>query len=273
MRYILAFNFFALKPKTGWKNVLSVGVILLIPIVGQMVVYGYRSFVFEDLDDDPDKRYHRDFSFNHFSDYLARGLWIALIQIAAQLILGVGSYIAMLAIMLGGGLQGAPMPVMIGLVVGWVLSLMAASLVVAMILWPMEIHAALKQPFQFGAALAFARTFQSAMWKECLAAILSFLVLAAVFSTACYLVVAGLAVGVGFALGSAVSPEVGILVGALIYVGLFLVLFLPFIGILTMANGHILAQLYSVYVDKGGEPLRVRDPFEADPMLDRRDEE
>lgn len=266
MRYLLAFNYFLFKPKTGWKNALCVGVCMVVPVVGLMIVLGYRAHVIEDLDDDPDKRYHRDFELNKLGDYLTRGVWPGLLQFGVQMLLAVVIYSVMIAVILSGMAANNPAALVILVVLGIVLTAFLA-VAAAMLLWPVEIYAALRRDFEFGKAFSFARIFVAAMWRECLATILAFTVLSMVFGGIVMTVLGIIAGGVGLGLGYGVDPMVGMVVGfVLFYGGLFLLSFFMQ-ATLTMANGHLLAQLYVVYVNKGGQPLRERDPFERDPSL------
>jgi Protein of unknown function (DUF4013) len=266
MRYLLAFQFFLFKPKRGLWNAIQVGIALIVPVAGQMVVMGYRSLVIEDLDDDPDKRYHRDFELNKLGDYLTRGLWQGLIQFAAQFLLIGTMYATMIGVAVSGGLLGSTTGMIILGVVGTVVMFVLA-IALAMFLWPVEIYAALRPPFDFKKAVAFSRTFVAAMWQECLAAIAAFTVLSMVFAMLLWVVVVLISGIIGLLLGYGVDPAVGFVVFMTMYMIFWIIGIIVLQAVFTMANGHILEQLYGVYVEKGGEPLRDRDPFERDPML------
>ena len=87
MRYWAAYKFVWTSPK-GWMNLLMAGICTLIPIVGMLVLVGYlRDVLLSRLDTlDDDSIGYPDFDFNHFGDYLMRGLWPFLVSAVASLV-------------------------------------------------------------------------------------------------------------------------------------------------------------------------------------------
>lgn len=84
MEFGLAFRY-AIDRTGGWTNVLLITVCFLIPIVGPIVMMGYRAEVAEALIRDPDLRRHPLFKFDRFAEYLSRGVWAFLIALVVSI--------------------------------------------------------------------------------------------------------------------------------------------------------------------------------------------
>jgi hypothetical protein len=225
MQYVKAFTFAAKKPGTGWKNLLLASVCLLIPVVGQIGVLGYRGFAASDLDEDPDLEYHRDFDFNKFGDYLGKGIWQFLFQFFAGTFV-LGAWYAGMAAALIGLAPKDPITAFAIIGVGY-LFLVVMIFLATMLLWPLELYAAMSEQFKFGRAFAFASVFARTMWVEMLLALIVCTILRGI------VVVLGL---------------LACCVGAY-----------PALVISSLAEMHILVQLYRHFVDKGGTPIRDLD--------------
>jgi hypothetical protein len=236
MQYGKAFTFAITKPKTGLQNILLGVVCLFIPIIGQIVWLGYRGYVASDLEDDPDLTYHRDFRFDRFSKYLTRGVW----QFLAQLLLGsivmvgyIGMFIAMMATTAGtpgpaaGAGPGGPPAMVLAILIGGYAAIFLLVVIGTFFIWPLELYAALAEEVSVSRAFAFAGRFVRLMWGEMVVAVIVYFILSLVT----------------------------MLLGALACcVGLY-----PAIVIMSLAEIHIMVQLYRSYLDKGGMAIRDLD--------------
>ncbi|MGL4423571.1 MAG: DUF4013 domain-containing protein [Gemmataceae bacterium] len=231
MKYWLAFTFAWNKPKSGKMNILMMTLMLFIPIVGPIVLLGYRNTVAEDLDDDPETKYHRDFKFEKFTDYLTRGVYQFVMQFVMQVVIGGGFYIVLLGGMMTAQSQKWSPELLLIFVGICYLLFFLVILITTMFMWPMEMYASLNRKFQLGEGIRFTKTYLRTMWKETFLAIIVYMILSMVV----------------------------VLIGALLCcVGMY-----PALSIMMMANGHILVQLYKSYVNQGGEPLRYRDELDG----------
>jgi hypothetical protein len=227
MDYLKAYTYFAKKhPKHGWNNLLFGVVCQLIPIVGPIVFYGYRMDCAQDLEDDPEQLHHRHFDFNNFGHYLMRGLPVFVMQLVA----------GMIAAIVGGGLgvlvwSIAPsndpgFRLLFGAVAGYAFYFLSLFAVIAVV-WTLECHVAISGRFRVGEAFAFAGKFLPLMWKRLILSVFIYFF-------------AGVILG---------------LLGTLMcFIGLYLVL-----PIMAMAEGHMIVQMYTRFLEKGGEPIpRIR---------------
>lgn len=226
MEYIKAYTFFARKPKTGLTNLMFGALCAfsqgIVPFIGLIVWLGYRSYAASDLEEDPDLEYHRDFTFDKFADYLGRGVWQFLIQLVVG---GVAGCIAVGAVLAGvfAVSQSDPNLIPLAALAGYLVY--AVVIVLAtLLMWPLELYAALSEEFSVGRACSFAGRFARLMWGEMLVAIIVYFLLTTLV----------------------------MLVGVL----LCCVGSLPAFAIVSMAEVHILVQLYRRYLDKGGEAIR-----------------
>jgi hypothetical protein len=233
MQYGKAFTFAIKKPGKGLQNILLGVVCLFIPIVGQIVWLGYRGGVASDLDEDPDLLYHRDFDFNKFSDYLGKGVW----QFLAQLLLGCLLMIPYVAMFIGMFTVGQNDPAMFAIVMLGGYGLMFVFVVLGtFFIWPLELYAALSEKVSVGRAFSFAGQFARVMWWEMLVALIVYFFL------------------------SFLTMGLGLLACC---VGVY-----PAVAVMSLAEVHILVQLYHVYLEKGGTPIR-----DLDAIHDLADEE
>jgi|SRR5579872_5439312 len=84
MQYSLAFRYI-LDRTGGLVNLLLIVVCEFIPIVGPIVLLGYKAEVAVALIHDPDMQRHPKFDFDRFVEYLTRGLWPFLIALGLTL--------------------------------------------------------------------------------------------------------------------------------------------------------------------------------------------
>jgi hypothetical protein len=196
-------------------------VCVLIPVIGPIVLLGYRAEMAEDLDRDPRLEEYPNFDFNRFIDYLTRGIWPFLMQ----LIVGVGSMALMLVVAVAGfvAYKATDEPV-VGFSVGGLLFI-PVMLLSILVLWPMELHTQLSGKFEFGQALSFMSRMLGRVWGQAILAALAL-----------------------WFLGSVV-----VLLGyAACFVGVY-----PAMVIVGMAEQHLIGQLYRLYLDEGGVPIGV----------------
>jgi hypothetical protein len=232
VKYIQPFTYFARKPKTGFNNVLMGCVCTLIPVIGPIVLLGYRAEVMDHLERDPEMKDHPDFKFDHFMRYLQRGLW---------------PFLANLIVSLGILMPG----IIIGIVVGIAVTVnsserlfgMVAAAAVTIVFvfltkifaWPMEIYAMKTKQFQPVAELRFALVFLRKVGFETLVSLFIFNMMS----------------------------QALLIVGLLMcYVGMY-----PAASVVSMAEQHIMTQLYLRYLDEGGEPIGGSHEFD-DPDRD-----
>jgi hypothetical protein len=219
MQYFKPFTYFALKKPGGWKNVLLAAVCVLIPVVGAIVLLGYRAEIAEDLDRDPRLEEYPDFDFNRFVDYLSRGVWPFLMQ----LIVSVAVLVPLALLVLVGVLVAyATDEPLIGFGIGGLL-LVPVIVLAMLVLWPLELHAQLTGKFDFGRALAFTGRYLKRVWGQALMAAVA------------YWFFSVLLIPIGY-----LACIVGVYPAAII---------------VSMAQQHYVAQLYRLYLDEGGEPI------------------
>jgi len=91
VHFRLAFGFF-INRIGGGTNLLMLTLCQFIPVVGPIVLAGYRARAAVSLIRDPDLLAHPKFDWDHFSEHLMRGLWPFLmgmiVALAAFLVMG-----------------------------------------------------------------------------------------------------------------------------------------------------------------------------------------
>ena len=229
MQYLQPFLYFARKPRTGFINVLCACLCPFIPIAGVMILLGYRSQVSEALERDPDLKDHPDFEFGKIGAYVQSGIGPFL----ARLVYSVFAVppAAAVAVATGIGTHAlAPEP-LLAIAVGF-LAFMSLMLLGMTLLWPMEYHAQVTGKFSPLAEFRFALGFARLCWLPTLVAVLMF---------------------------SMFSSIVSLLGLMLFYIGLY-----PAYVIQNMAEQHLMSQLYLLYLEEGGEPIRTFAEVEDD---------
>src|SRR5262245_57238028 len=138
MQFFKPFTYFIRKPG-GFTNVLYGCLLVLIPVIGPIILLGYRAEVAESLEKDPNLEDYPDFDFNRFLDYLMRGVW----PFVAELVVTCVALVLLgLATVAGVAVWMATEEWMYGVLVGAVL-LIPVTLVTTLLMWPMELHAQL----------------------------------------------------------------------------------------------------------------------------------
>jgi hypothetical protein len=174
-----------------------------------------------------------DFTFERFTEYLARGVWPFLVSLVVNLpvglCLGLVMYIGMIALFLAGQHSGVAVALgMCALVFLYVFVLA----VMAIVSKPFYLRAGLSRDFASAFSMTFFRDFLSRVGKE--------VVLATLFlaGTGTILMIAGVLA---------------------CYIGLF-----PAVALLMFAQHHIDYQLYALYLERGGTPVEPKPTRERD---------
>lgn len=227
MDYLRAYSFVFVSPR-WFLNLLFEFVCQMIPVIGPIVLLGYRYEVIQELHISGGKRYP-DFDFNRFMAYATRGLWPFIVQMLASLPLTLAlvfAYFFMIAAVFAL-VDQTNADVIIPLTFGtFFLFIVAASLALAVVLIPTALWAGLAQDFKPGAIWNFLREFCSlVLWD---------MILALLVNTV-------LAIFVAFA---------GML--------LFCVGYLFAIVLIVMAQTHLTWQLYELYLERGGTEVPLK---------------
>jgi hypothetical protein len=228
MRYLRSYQFIFDSPK--WLPNILFGVLCqLLPMIGPIVWLGYEFDVLEAKHRRGDEDDYPDFSFDRFVPYLVRGIWPFLVNLVMSLplvlimmVLWIGGVTLAAALTQGQG--GAAVAVVFFLAFAF---LLAGSLVLGVVLAPMYLRAGLSQDFASAFSLGFVRDFLGRTWKEL---ILSQLFLMA---TSVPLVLLGM---------------------ALFCVGLY-----PAAAVVGLAGHHLYYQLYELYLERGGDPIPLKE--------------
>ncbi len=219
MQYTKPFTYFVNK-RNGFTNLLYCSVCVLIPILGAIILLGYRAEMAEDLDRDPDMQDYEDFDFNRFTEYLSRGVWPFLMQLIVSLVMS-----AVMILVFGIGFAAAALTKqpLVGFAVGGLL-MIPVILATMLLLWPLELHTQLTARFEFGRACGFASRLLGRVWGQ------------AAVAAVVYWLLSSVTVLIGY---------------AALCIGVY-----PAVVIIGMAQQHFAVQLYRLYLDEGGEPIR-----------------
>lgn len=221
----------------GFLCFLSTGVI---PIVGQLVFFGYQFEIIEALLMARGARY-LDFDTNRFGDYIGRGIWPFLVQLLFGMIVIVPgilfTYVGAIAVgALGAAIGGqdAGVPLAIIFVVLFFCTAMLCLTLLSMLTIPMTIRAGLSQDFGQAFNIGWAVNFIKKTWVEML---LSGLFIMA--SSMLFMPLGLLACGVGV-----FAAQVIVMLG----------------------YTYFQYQLYALFLARGGEPIPLK-PRLAQPMM------
>jgi hypothetical protein len=208
-------------------NVLLAALCGLIPLLGPIVLLGYRYEIVESFVKNPGAMYP-DFSFNRFGDYLGRGIWpflvlllVGLLAIPLVLILYfVFIVVALLTASISEALAGVV--VILGFLLYWASILLMTALLGALGM-PMALRAGLTKDFGAAFDMGFMKQFFGLVWKETL---LGFIVLY---------------------LANALLGIAGLMV---LCIGIY-----PAIAIAMLAQSHLEFQLYRMFLSRGGAAI------------------
>jgi hypothetical protein len=225
MEYRRAYTYLFSRP--DWiQTVLLLAVCVLIPVVGVLVLLGYRSEQLDDwLDEGTDEKV-RPFDFNRFADLLMRGVWPFLYQLIIGMVFGAllgVMYIGVFMIAFGFANNKEPLLFFLILMLFYVF-VFFVQVIVKFLSWPFVLHGQVSGKFDFGAAWTFAKDFYSKI---------------------------GIANLGGIALCCMIIDVICIIIGMLLFcIGVY-----PAAAIVMMAEGHILWQLYRRHLERGGSSI------------------
>jgi hypothetical protein len=169
------------------------------------------------------------FTFNRFSQYLSRGIWIFLVQLILQMVVAIPLSFLSFAVMFVGMILARDTP---GLAAVCWLPIMfisfVAGILVAIVQWPMNIYIGIRQKLEFGPMWTWTKAFAKSMYKEVAISLLFLMAFATILSPLGYL-----------------ACCVGIFV-----VGAFAM----------MVQHHLQFQAYALYLERGGERVPERYP-------------
>jgi len=229
LQFIEAYSF--IKSSPNWMTNILLGLVCqFIPFVGPIVFIGYEFELIESLHRDR-RRQYPDFDFGRFSVYLMRGVWPFLVGLCAGLVI---TPVFWLLMFLPVGLAAAAGNEETAGVLAGLASLVSMAfmlvgmLAMMLVLTPMMLRAGLAQDFAAGFNFEFIYDFIRRMWKE---ELMSWLFLW--FSAMIVLFVGMLACCVGV---------------------------WPASVIVSMAQFHLMYQLYEIYLRRGGIPIPLKDP-------------
>ncbi len=210
-----------------FTNVLLGGVCFLIPIVGPIVLLGYRYEVIDHWNRYSQATYP-NFDFNKFGEYLSRGIWPFLVLLVGSLLvipLMIVCYFASGMVFLFAGALG-PEFAIVGILLAFLVlfgGIILCAAVSGLVLVPLELKAGMQRDFAAGFDIKFISNFIGLTWKEILIGFL-------------FLYVVNLALS---------------LVGMLILcVGVYFTM-----AVAIMAQTHFEHQLYLLYLQRGGTPI------------------
>lgn len=224
MEYRRAYGYLFSKP--NWiQTVLLLAVCVLIPIVGVLVILGYRSEQLDEwLDDGTDESF-KPFDFNRFADLLMRGVWPFLYQLIIGMVFGLFLGVAYMGVILiAVGTANKEPALFLTALAFFYLFAFFVQVIVKFLSWPFVLHGQVSGKFEFGAAWTFAKDFFSKI---------------------------GIANLGGIALCCMIIDVICIFIGMLLFcIGVY-----PAAAIVMMAEGHILWQLYRRHLERGGSSI------------------
>ena len=229
-QYFAALNYFFEHP--DWLSTLLLGSLcLLIPIINTMVLLGYRYEIVEMKVRFPDQLYPK-FDFNRFSKYLGRGLLPFLIDFLIQFIINIpiqiSIWIGIGLVAAAGNAQSQLMVVVAGIGVPLIILIDIVLLTVLQaVLVPVMIRGGLSQDFNQTFNFPWIRDFLRKVWLQSL-----------LFNLFLFAV------------------------GTVLVIPAYLLCFFPVIPVMFFLLGpalaHQHAQLYRLYLARGGEPIPLK---------------
>jgi hypothetical protein len=217
------------------KGVLLGGIAMLIPVLSQLIAFGYSYEIVELLHRRQTTSYPI-FDFRHFAKYVTRGVWPFLIAFIVQTVLQP---------VMQFGIQGSVMGTMFAFEADETIGAIVAAIVIPttligtlaiviglmLVLTPLLMRAGLSQDFAQAFKLAWIKDFIRRMWMETILVNLFMILTTLVF----------------LPLGCVLFCFPGLMVAMA----------------LTTAGAHLTWQLYELYLARGGEPIPLK-PLPAD---------
>ena len=225
MDYTRAYKF-VFKNEKWWQNLLLGAVCAIIPIVGPIVFFGYLCRVMDSLLNHESETYP-DFDFGQFGNYLKRGVWPFLVVLVVTFVFMPVLWVCMLMPMFGGMLLKEhpflAVPLMLLSICVYLVALVTLMLVIV----PLLIRACICRDFAMSFSWTFVKDFFRLTWKELLLSTLFLCVSGTI------VVCAGM---------------------CLCCVGVY-----PAAVLAQYAQFCLYAQLYKLYLERGGEPVPVKE--------------
>ncbi|MEX2175342.1 MAG: DUF4013 domain-containing protein [Pirellulaceae bacterium] len=234
IEYLTSIRFLFSHPQ-WFKNLLLGGLCVLIPVLNQLLLFGYMYEIVERLHRGERGTYPL-FDFSRFSTYITRGVWPFLIAFIAQAIMQPAIQFPMQFGIFGlmAAFEADETTGAIAAAIGIPLALfglLALTVALTLVLTPLMLRAGLAQDFSQAFKFAWIKDFIRRMWLEAILVNL-FMILANMI----------------------LMP-----IGCLFFCyGGFMVAF----G-LTIPGAHLAWQLYELYLARGGEPIPLK-PLPAD---------
>jgi len=212
------------KNPNWFVNILLAGIAIIIPIIGGMVALGYVAEVIASRAYGKMQTYP-DFDFNRFVDYLSRGFWMFLVTFVTSLCL-------MPLSMLAGGIMAAFQAtenealILVGVLI-YFATIFGVNIISFFIACPLVIRAGMLNDFAGAFNFNWIMDFIKKMWVEqLLGGILLYII------TLLFMLVGCLALCVGY---------------------------IPAAGAIVIMWSLFVAQLYQVYVHRGGQGLPFKE--------------
>ena len=237
LQYLPAFRYVFEHP--DWVlTLVFASVCSFIPVLGQIVLYGYYYEIVEGLVRHPGQLYPK-FDFNRFADYCTRGVWVyvlwlmmqVFLQFFVQLPLQLLFQFGMLFVLRNQQTGVIVLSIAVPLVLIFVGLLLLAVFV---LMTPFLLRAGLTQEFPLIFKFPWVKDWLKKMWLDTTLATLLVMVTAPVVLAAGCL---------------------------LMGIGIF-----PAAVLLGMLSAHLSSQLYIIFLERGGEPIPLRPlPAEVPP--------
>ncbi|QQR74476.1 MAG: hypothetical protein IPJ17_02460 [Holophagales bacterium] len=217
-------------------TLLCLAVASLVPMVGPIAANGYQAAVAVELGRAPGREQVRPFDLSALTVYLMTGLRLFLVGLAASVALLPLLFAGIAGLGLVTALVGAtaarpeahPGPLLAAVLVAGTLLIATVALGVASLVAPLWLRAAHLEDIAAAYDVAFCRDF----WRRVGWA-----------SVACHFGMAGIAIAL-FALGMLCC-----------FVGIF-----PAMALVFLVQAHLYAQLYRLYLERGGTPIADAPP-------------
>ncbi len=235
-QYFAALNYFFEHPDWGMTLLLG-SLCMLIPVINNMIMFGYRYEIVEMKLRFPDQLYPK-FDFNRFSQYLTRGIWPFLIDFILQFVINIPLQLSiwmMIGLANVAGASESQALIVVTIVVIPCVTLLIILFIVALqiLLVPVTIRAGLAQDFGLALNFPWIKDFLRKMWLQTLLFNLFLLAIGSVLFIAGYMACC---------------------------IGVIPVVFFLMAPVLA----HYHEQLYRMYLAKGGEPIPLK-PLQMEP--------
>ena len=235
MRYLRSVSW-VFEQKDWPVTLLCLAVASVVPMVGQVVANGYQAAVTVELGRGGSREQMQPFDLNALTDYLLKGLRLFLVGLVAGVLLLPLVFIGIAGLGLVAAFAGAsaagsgadPGPLLAGVMVTGGLLIAAVAVGISSLVAPLWLRAAHLEDLAAAYDFEFCKDF----WRR-----------AGWAALACQFGMAGIAIALS-------------VVGMLCcFVGIF-----PAIALIFLAHAHLNAQLYRLYLERGGTSIVAASP-------------